>query len=57
VSRPGAAFHFDGNEDFAGLGGERTKLKTSQIKLSKSEGFLVHAYLLRTHAPLITFPA
>jgi|TARA_R110000850_G_scaffold42458_2_gene109026 hypothetical protein len=52
-----AAFHFDGNEDFAGLGGERTKLKTSQIKLSKSQGFLVHAYLLRTHAPLITFPA
>lgn len=54
--RPGEAFQFDWSEDFAVLGGERTKLQVAHIKLSHSRVFLVRAYLLQTHVPLVTFP-
>ena len=54
--RPGEAFQFDWSEDFAVLGGERTKLQVAHIKLSHSRAFLVRAYLLQTHVPLVTFP-
>jgi transposase len=50
--RPGEAFQFDWSEDFAVLGGERTKLQVAQIKLSHSRCFLVRAYLLQTHEML-----
>ncbi len=55
--RPGEAFQFDWSEDFAVLGGERTKLQVAHIKLSHSRAFLVRAYLLQTHVPLVTFPS
>jgi hypothetical protein len=55
--RPGEAFQFDWSEDFAVLGGERAKLQVAHIKLSHSRAFLVRAYLLQTHVPLVTFPA
>jgi len=55
--RPGEAFQFDWSEDFAVLGGERTKLQVAHIKLSHSRAFLVRAYLLQTHDPFVTFPA
>ena len=48
VFRPGEAFQFDWSEDFAVLGGERTKLQVAHIKLSHSRAFLVRAYLLQT---------
>ena len=50
--RPGEAFQFDWSEDFAVLGGERTKLQMAHIKLSHSRAFLVRAYLLQTHEML-----
>ena len=50
--RPGEAFQFDWNEDYAVLGGERTKLQVAHIKLSHSRAFLVRAYLLQTHEML-----
>ena len=50
--RPGEAFQFDWSEDFAVLGGERTKLQVAHIKLSHSRAFLVRAYLLQTHEML-----
>jgi len=50
--RPGEAFQFDWSEDFAVLGGERTKLQVAHIKLSHSQAFLVRAYLLQTHEML-----
>lgn len=50
--RPGEAFQFDWSEDFAILGGERTKLQVAHIKLSHSRAFLVRAYLLQTHEML-----
>ncbi len=50
--RPGEAFQFDWSEDFALLGGERTKLQVAHIKLSHSRAFLVRAYLLQTHEML-----
>ena len=55
--RPGEAFQFDWSEDLAVVGGERTKLQVAHIKLSHSRAFLVRAYLLQTHVPLVTFPA
>ena len=45
--RPGEAFQFDWSEDFAVLGGERTKLQVAHIKLSHSR-----AFLLQTHEML-----
>lgn len=50
--RAGEAFQFDWSEDFAALGGERTKLQVAHIKLSHSRAFLVRAYLLQTHEML-----
>jgi len=50
--RPGEAFQFDWSEDYAVLGGERTKLQVAHIKLSHSRVFLVRAYLLQTHEML-----
>jgi transposase len=37
--RPGEAFQFDWSEDYAILGGERTKLQVAHIKLSHSRAF------------------
>ena len=50
--RPGEAFQFDWSEDFAVLGGERTKLQVAHIKLSHSRAFLIRASLLQTHEML-----
>jgi transposase len=50
--RPGVAFQFDWSEDYAVIGGERTKLQVAHIKLSHSRAFLVRAYLLQTHEML-----
>jgi transposase len=49
---PGEAFQFDWSEDFAVLGGERTKLQMAHIKLSYSRAFLLRAYPLQTHEML-----
>lgn len=43
---------FDWSEDYAVIGGERTKLQVAHIKLSHSRAFLVRAYLLQTHEML-----
>ena len=50
--RPGEAFQFDWSEDYAVIGGERTKLQVAHIKLAHSRAFLVRAYLLQTHEML-----
>ena len=50
--RPGEAFQFDWSEDFAVLGGERTKLQMAHIKLAHCRAFLLRAYLLQTHEML-----
>ena len=50
--RAGEAFQFDWSEDYAVLGGERTKLQVAHIKLSHSRAFLLRAYLLQTHEML-----
>jgi len=50
--RAGEAFQFDWSEDFAVLGGERTKLQVAHFKLSHSRAFVVRAYLLQTHEML-----
>jgi transposase len=49
---PGEAFQFDWSEDWALLGGERTKLQVAHTKLSHSRAFTVRAYLLQTHEML-----
>ena len=49
---PGEAFQFDWSEDFAVLGGERTKLQMAHIKLSHSRAFLLRACPLQTHEML-----
>jgi len=50
--RPGEAFQFDWSEDYAVLGGYRTKLQVAHIKLAHSRAFLVRAYLLQSHEML-----
>jgi hypothetical protein len=40
----GEAFQFDWSEDWAMLGGERTKLQVAHTKLSHSRAFIVRAY-------------
>jgi transposase len=50
--RAGEAFQFDWSEDYAVLGGERTKLQVAHIKLSHSRAFLLRAYLMQTHEML-----
>ena len=49
---PGEAFQFDWSEDWAIIGGERTKLQVAHFKLSYSRAFIVRAYLLQTHEML-----
>ena len=48
----GEAFQFDWSEDWAVLGGERTKLQVAHTKLSHSRAFIVRAYLMQTHEML-----
>jgi transposase len=52
VFQPGEAFQFDWSEDWAMLGGERTKLQVAHMKLSHSRAFVVRAYLLQSHEML-----
>ncbi|WP_174293496.1 IS21 family transposase [Sphingomonas bacterium] len=52
VFAPGEAFQFDWSEDWAVLGGERTKLQAAHTKLSHSRAFIVRAYPLQTHEML-----
>jgi transposase len=52
VLRPGEAFQFDWSEDWAAIGGERTKLQVAHTKLSHSRAFIVRAYRLQTHEML-----
>jgi transposase len=52
VFAPGEAFQFDWSEDWALLGGERTKLQVAHTKLSHSRAFIVRAYPLQTHEML-----
>ena len=52
VFMPGEAFQFDWSEDWAIIGGERTKLQVAHSKLSHSRAFIVRAYLLQTHEML-----
>lgn len=49
---PGEAFQFDWSEDWAVIGGERTKLQVAHTKLSYSRAFIVRAYPLQTHEML-----
>ncbi|HKT10888.1 MAG TPA: IS21 family transposase [Terriglobia bacterium] len=48
----GEAFQFDWSEDWAVLGGERTKLQVAHFKLAYSRAFFLRAYLLQTHEML-----
>ena len=52
VFQPGEAFQFDWSEDWAIIGGERTKLQAAHSKLCYSRAFIVRAYLLQTHEML-----
>ena len=52
VFAAGEAFQFDWSEDWAFIGGERTKLQVAQFKLSHSRAFFLRAYLLQTHEML-----
>jgi transposase len=45
VFQPGEAFQFDWSEDWAVIGGERTKLQAAHTKLAHSRAFIVRAYL------------
>jgi transposase len=49
---PGEAFQFDWSEDWAVLGGVRTKLMVAQFKLCYSRAFMLQAYLTQTHEML-----
>lgn len=49
VFQLGEAFQFDWSEDFAVLGGERTKLQVARIQLPHSRAFQLRAYPLQTH--------
>ena len=52
VFQPGEAFQFDWSEDWAILGGEKTRLQVAHVKLSHSRAFILRAYLLQTHEML-----
>jgi len=52
VFQPGEAFQFDWSEDWAILGGVRTKLQVAHTKLSHSRAFIQRAYPLQTHEML-----
>jgi len=49
---PGEAFQFDWSEDWAVIGGERTKLMVGQFRLCYSRAFVLRAYPLQTHEML-----
>ena len=49
---PGEAFQCDWSQDWAIIGGERTKLQVAHFKLSYSRAFLVRACLLQPHEML-----
>src|SRR5882757_6307208 len=49
---PGEAFQFDWSEDWAIIGGERTKLQVAHFKLSYSRAFILRAYPQQTHEML-----
>jgi transposase len=49
---PGEAFQFDWSEDWALIGGERTKLQVAHFKLSYSRAFTLRAYPQQTHEML-----
>ena len=49
---PGEAFQFDWSEDWAIIGGERTKLQVAHFKLSYSRAFTLRAYPQQTHEML-----
>jgi hypothetical protein len=49
---PGEAFQFDWSEDWAIIGGERTKLQAAHFKLSYSRAFTLRAYRQQTHEML-----
>ena len=48
----GEAFQFDWSEDWAVIGGVRTKLQIAHFKLSHSRAFYLRAYPLQTHEML-----
>jgi transposase len=50
--QPGEAFQFDWSEDWAIIGGERTKLQVAHVKLSYSRAFVLRAYPQQTHEML-----
>ncbi len=52
VFAPGEAFQFDWSEDWALIGGERTKLQVAHFKLCYSRAFVLRAYLLQTQEML-----
>jgi len=52
VFQPGEAFQFDWSEDWAILGGVRTKLQVAHTKLAHSRAFIQRAYPLQTHEML-----
>ena len=49
---PGEAFQFDWSEDWAVIGGVRTKLQVAHFKLCHSRAFVLRAYLTQTHEML-----
>lgn len=49
---PGEAFQFDWSEDWALIGGVRTKLQVAHFRLGDSRAFTVRAYLLQSHEML-----
>ncbi|NIN38462.1 MAG: IS21 family transposase [Gammaproteobacteria bacterium] len=52
VFAPGEAFQFDWSEDWAVIGGERTKLAVAQFRLCHSRAFVLRAYRLQGHEML-----
>ena len=52
VFQPGEAFQFDWSEEWAILGGQRTRLQVAHFKLAHSRAFIVRAYPLQTHEML-----
>jgi hypothetical protein len=49
---PGEAFQLDWSEDWALIGGERTKLQVARFKLSYSRAFILRAYPQQTREML-----
>ena len=54
---PGQAFQFDWSEDWAIIGGQRTKLQVAHFKLSYSRAFILRAYPQQTHEPSVCWEA